>query len=64
MVDQPYTIVANSTGVHERKLGTCGTEADHCSGTPIATSVTVVSSTVTNGVRTVVVSPQAIRCCL
>eukprot|EP01046_Picozoa_sp_COSAG06_P004689 COSAG06_NODE_200_length_20386_cov_35.829547_5_plen_749_part_00 len=56
MVDQPYTIVANSSGVHERKLGTCGTEADHCAGTPIASTLTLLSNTVSDGVRTVVMT--------
>ena len=56
MEDQPYTIVVNSTGVTEHKIGTCGTEADHCAGTPLATSVKVVSNTVENSVRTVVLS--------
>ena len=88
MVDQPYTIVANSTGathththththtdshthtppafifpykhekslypvgVHERKLGTCGTEADHCPGTVLAASVKLLSNTVRPDKRT------------
>ena len=56
MFEQPYTIVVNSTGVSERKLGTCGTEANHCAGTPLAQSVKVVSSSVEGGVRTVVLT--------
>jgi len=56
MEDQPYTLVANSSGMHERKLGTCGTEADHCPGTVLSPSITLVSNSVTNGVRTVVVT--------
>ncbi len=56
MEDQPYTIVVNSTGVTEHKIGTCGTEADHCAGTPLAASVKLVSNTVENSVRTVVLS--------
>jgi hypothetical protein len=54
MADQPYTLVVNASGVTERKLATCGTEADHCAGTPLASSVKLVSNTVTNGQRTVV----------
>ena len=49
-----YTIIVNDTGVQERKIGTCGTEAEHCPGTPLAQSVTVVSQAVSAGVRTVV----------
>jgi len=30
MEDQPYAWIVNSSGVSERKLGTCGTEASHC----------------------------------
>jgi hypothetical protein len=56
MFEKPYTLVVNSTGVEERKLGTCGTEADHCAGTPLAASVKVVSNTVADGVRTVVLT--------
>jgi len=54
MADAPYTIIVNDTGVQERKIGTCGTEAEHCPGTALASSVTVVSKTVSGGVRTVV----------
>ena len=49
-----YTIIVNDTGVQERKIGTCGTEAEHCPGTALSSSVTVVSKSVTAGVRTVV----------
>jgi len=56
MHDNPYTLVVNDKGVTERKLGTCGTEADQCGGTLLAASVTVLSSTVVKGVRTVVVT--------
>ena len=56
MHDQPYTLVVNDAGVTERKLGTCGTEADHCPGTVLNTSVALVSNTVVNNVRTVVVT--------
>jgi len=54
MEDQPYTLVVNSSGMHERKLGTCGTEADHCAGDPLSESLTLVSNSVSDGVRTVV----------
>lgn len=43
-------------GVSERQLGTCGTEADHCAGTVIASSLKIVSNTLNNGVRTVVLT--------
>jgi hypothetical protein len=56
MADQPYTIIVNSTGALEHKLGTCGTEADHCAGTLLATSVKVISNTVEDGVRSVVLT--------
>ena len=39
-------------GVHERKLGTCGTEADHCPGTVLAASVKLLSNTVRPDKRT------------
>jgi len=54
MEDQPYTLVVNSSGIHERKLGTCGTEADHCPGTVLSESIKLQSNTVSGGVRTVV----------
>lgn len=56
MSDQPYTLIANSSGVIEQKLGTCGSEADHCPGTQLSTSVKVVSNSVSGGVRTVTVT--------
>lgn len=49
MHDQPYTLVVNDQGVMERKLGTCGTEADHCGGTLLSPSVKLVSNSVTAG---------------
>ena len=59
MANSPYTLVVNGSGVQERKIGTCGSEAEHCPGTVLATSIKVVSNTVVDGVRTVVVSrPQ------
>jgi len=54
MHDNPYTLVVNDKGVTERKLGTCGTEADHCAGTLLNASITLVSSAVVDGVRTAV----------
>ena len=30
MSDQPYTIIVNSTGVMEQKLGTCGARLSMC----------------------------------
>ena len=56
MVDQPYTLIVNSTGVIEQKIGTCGSEAQHCPGTHLNTTITLVSNTVLNGRRTVVVT--------
>lgn len=56
MQDIPYVIYVNSDGVHEQLLGTCGSEADHCPGTPLKRSVTVLSDTVVDNVRTVVLS--------
>jgi hypothetical protein len=56
MSDAPYTLVANSSGVTERKIGTCGTEAEHCPGDLLAPSVTVLSNSVQAGVRTLVLS--------
>ena len=55
MSDSPYTIIANSTAVWEQKIGTCGSEAEHCPGTTLTPSITLVSRTVVDGVRTVVV---------
>jgi len=40
----------------ERKLGTCGTEAQHCAGTVLNASVSLVSNSVAANVRTVVVT--------
>eukprot|EP01044_Picomonas_judraskeda_P015568 COSAG03_NODE_2629_length_2580_cov_9.033857_3_plen_193_part_01 len=59
MANQPYTLIVNSSGVSERKLGTCGSEAEHCPGTPLAPTLKLVSNTVADGVRTVVVTRPA-----
>ena len=56
MSDSPYTIVANSTHVWEQKIGTCGSEAEHCPGEALKNSLTVVSSATVAGRRTVVVT--------
>jgi hypothetical protein len=70
MFEQPYTIVVNGTGsgagvssaaattVTERKLGTCGTEANHCAGDVLSPSVKLVSSAVASkdNLRTVVLT--------
>lgn len=56
MSDQPYTLIVNSTGVYERKIGTCGSEAEHCPGDALASSLTVLSTQVASNVRTVVVT--------
>lgn len=58
MHDQPYTLIANSTGVIEQKLGTCGSEADHCPGTQLAPTVDLVSNEVSGSQRTVVVTRE------
>ena len=56
MSDSPYTIRANSTGVYEQQIGTCGSEAEHCPGTPLETSVDIISHKVVNNIRTVTVT--------
>lgn len=56
MADSPYTFVCNSSGVIEQKIGTCGSEAEHCAGDLLKSSVTVVSNTVKNRVRTIVLT--------
>ena len=51
MKDQPYAIIVDGDGkVTERKL------ADHGPGTELSSSLKVVSSSVEDGVRTVIVS--------
>ncbi|VDI62037.1 Hypothetical predicted protein [Mytilus galloprovincialis] len=56
MADKPYTLIVNSTGVYKRQIGTCGSEADHCPGTPLKSSIKIVSNTVVDGVRTAVLT--------
>jgi len=56
MADSPYTLVASESGVIEQKIGTCGSEAEHCPGDQLAASVQVVSNTAVDGVRTVVLT--------
>mmetsp|Transcript_15290 Transcript_15290/g.35833 ORF Transcript_15290/g.35833 Transcript_15290/m.35833 type:complete len:894 (+) Transcript_15290:100-2781(+) len=56
MANQPYSIIVTSAEVFEQKLGTCGDEADHCAGTRLKPSVKVISSTVENNRRTVVLT--------
>lgn len=56
MADSPYTIYVNATGAFEQKIGTCGSEAEHCPGDPLAPSITLVSNTEVDGVREVVVT--------
>lgn len=46
----------NASGVMERKIGTCGSEAEHCAGDLLKSSVKVRSNTVVNGMRTVVMT--------
>mmetsp|Transcript_42291 Transcript_42291/g.76666 ORF Transcript_42291/g.76666 Transcript_42291/m.76666 type:complete len:891 (-) Transcript_42291:222-2894(-) len=56
MANMPYTLIVNADGVIEQKIGTCGDEADHCPGTRLKSSITVVSNTVENNRRTVVLT--------
>jgi hypothetical protein len=58
MTDMPYTLVVNSSGVYERKIGTQGGEADHNAGHSLSPSISLVSSEVSQDgkVRTVVVT--------
>jgi len=53
MSDAPYTLLVNSSMVWEQKIGTCGSEAEHCPGSTLAKSITVVANSVSDGVRTV-----------
>ena len=59
MANSPYTLVVNTSGVTEHKIGTCGSEAEHCPGKMLAASITLVSNTVVGGVRTVVLTRPA-----
>jgi len=59
MMDQPYALIVNDAGVTEQKLGTCGDEGQHCAVDQLEPSVIVVSNTVVNGVRTVVMTRAA-----
>eukprot|EP00966_Prymnesium_polylepis_P143649 3316056-Prymnesium_polylepis.1 len=54
----PPAAAANASGVHERKIGTCGSEAEHCAPDAdiLATSVQLLSNGVANGRRTVVLT--------
>eukprot|EP00939_MAST-03C_sp_MAST-3C-sp1_P001438 g1438.t1 len=56
MADMPYTLIVNSTNVVEQKIGTCGSEADHCPGTQLASTVQIVSNTVEGNLRRVVLT--------
>jgi len=56
MSDAPYTLVVNSTAVWEQKIGTCGSEAEHCPGDTLEPSITVVSNSVVHNVRTVMLT--------
>ena len=56
MADSPYTLVVNADGVTERKIGTCGSEAEHCPGIQLHGSVTLLSNSVVGGVRTVIMT--------
>ena len=54
----PWTLISNASGVFEQKIGTCGSEADHCPGTRLKPTVTLVSNTVSakDNLRTIVVT--------
>jgi len=54
MADSPYTLVVNASGVTEHKIGTCGSEAEHCPGDILDSSIRMVSNEVLKGRRTVV----------
>uniref|UniRef100_A0A7S4F885 Uncharacterized protein n=1 Tax=Chrysotila carterae TaxID=13221 RepID=A0A7S4F885_CHRCT len=55
MADAPYTFIVNSSGVHERQIGTCGSEAEHCAGDALSRSTTLLSNSVNDAaIRTVV----------
>eukprot|EP00322_Chrysochromulina_rotalis_P000677 CAMPEP_0115847920 /NCGR_PEP_ID=MMETSP0287-20121206/10641_1 /TAXON_ID=412157 /ORGANISM="Chrysochromulina rotalis, Strain UIO044" /LENGTH=898 /DNA_ID=CAMNT_0003301789 /DNA_START=6 /DNA_END=2702 /DNA_ORIENTATION=+ len=56
MADAPYTIYVNASGAFEQKIGTCGSEAEHCAGDPLAPSLTLLSNTVIDGWREVVLT--------
>ena len=58
MSDQPYTLIANASGVIEQKIGTCGSEAEHCPGTQLAPSATLVSNDVDGSTRTIVLTRE------
>lgn len=55
MADQPYALVVTDNGVIERKIGICGDEGRHCPGDVLSPSITVLSTTVQDGMRSVVV---------
>ena len=55
MADSPWTLITNSSGVWEQKIGTCGSEAEHCPGYQLNKTITILSNTVNNGIRTVIV---------
>lgn len=56
MMDSPYALILTASGVIEYKIGTCGSEAEHCPGDQLASSVTVISNEAINGIRTVKMS--------
>jgi len=56
MSDSPYTLVVNQTAVWEQKIGTCGSEAEHCPGDTLKSSIKVMSNAVVDGIRTVTVT--------
>jgi hypothetical protein len=56
MSDAPYTLIVNDTGVSERQIGTCGSEAEHCPGDVLSASITLKSNSVSDGRRTVVLT--------
>lgn len=56
MAKQPYTLIVNDTAVTEMKIGMCENEGKHCPGPVLVASVSLLSNTVSAGVRTVVMT--------
>ena len=59
MADSPYAIVADGGGggAFEQKIGTCGSEAEHCPGDALDSSaLSVVSDDTVDGARTLVLA--------
>ena len=59
MSDQPYALIFNNKEVLEQKLGTCGSEAEHCAGTRLNKTINVISNTVVHERREIVLTRVA-----